>query len=183
MGLDWGIPLFKGGIVNRPVRYGAPVQALSLCECFSFKQWNLSKLCTDPMNKPQDCNCFVGVMLTRSNVIPPLSPYKCWISKIAPLSLTPLFAALLIVSPKKFYLLTGGSYWPKTKASELHFARSFKGHPTWPYFARPNMHANMHIWHIWPYLAYLGTYLGASTMVKWGVPEKILQNAVQTRWS
>ena len=26
--------------------------------------------------------------------------------------------------------------------------------------------------------AYLGAYL-----VKWGVPEKILQNAVQTRWS
>ena len=102
MGLDWGIPLFKGGIVNRPVRYGAPVQALSLCECFSFKQWNLSKLCTDPMNKPQDCNCFVGVMLTRSNMISPLSPYKCWISKIAPLSLTPLFAAFLIVSPKSF---------------------------------------------------------------------------------
>ena len=28
-----------------------------------------------------------------------------------------------------------------------------------------------------------GTYLGAPNMVKWGVPEKILQNAVQTRWS
>ena len=47
----------------------------------------------------------------------------------------------------------------------------------------PNMHPNMHIWHIWPYLAYLGAYLGARNMVKWGVPEKILQNAVQTRWS
>ena len=32
--------------------------------------------------------------------------------------------------------------------------------------------------HIWPYLAYLGTYMGASNMVKWVVPEKILQNAV-----
>ena len=31
--------------------------------------------------------------------------------------------------------------------------------------------------------AYLGTYLGVQNMVKWGVPEKILQNAVQTRWS
>ena len=31
--------------------------------------------------------------------------------------------------------------------------------------------------------AYLGVYLGAQNMVKWGVPEKILQNAVQTRWS
>ena len=48
---------------------------------------------------------------------------------------------------------------------------------------RHYMHPNMHIWHIWPYLAYLRAYLGASTMVKWGVPEKILQNAVQTRWS
>ena len=33
-----------------------------------------------------------------------------------------------------------------------------------------------------PYLAYLGTYLSVPDMVKWGVPEKILQNAVQTRW-
>ena len=31
--------------------------------------------------------------------------------------------------------------------------------------------------------AYLGAYLGARNMVKWGVPEKILQNAVQMRWS
>ena len=31
--------------------------------------------------------------------------------------------------------------------------------------------------------AYLGAYLGAPNIVKWGVPEKILQNAVQTRWS
>ena len=31
--------------------------------------------------------------------------------------------------------------------------------------------------------AYLGAYLGAPYMVKWGVPEKILQNAVQTHWS
>ena len=29
--------------------------------------------------------------------------------------------------------------------------------------------------------AYLGVYLGARNMVKWGVPEKILQNAVRTR--
>ena len=33
--------------------------------------------------------------------------------------------------------------------------------------------------HVWPYLA----YLGAPKMVKWDVPEQILQNAVQTRWS
>ena len=48
--------------------------------------------------------------------------------------------------------MTGGSYWPKTNASELHFARSFHGHPTWPYFARPNMRQKWifgHIRHIW----------------------------------
>ena len=28
-----------------------------------------------------------------------------------------------------------------------------------------------------------GPYLGMPNMVKWGVPEKILQNAVQTHWS
>ena len=33
--------------------------------------------------------------------------------------------------------------------------------------------------HIWPCLA----YLGAPNMVNWGVPENILQNAVQTRWA
>ena len=33
-----------------------------------------------------------------------------------------------------------------------------------------------------PKYAYLA-YLGVPNMVKWGVPEKILQNAVQTRWS
>ena len=32
-----------------------------------------------------------------------------------------------------------------------------------------------------PYLVYLGTYLSALNMVKWGIPEKILQNVVQTR--
>ena len=37
----------------------------------------------------------------------------------------------------------------------------------------------IHIWHIWPYLAYSGAYLGAQNMVKRGVLEKILQNAVQ----
>ena len=31
--------------------------------------------------------------------------------------------------------------------------------------------------------AYLGAYLGTGSMVMWGVPEKILQNAVRTRWS
>ena len=28
-----------------------------------------------------------------------------------------------------------------------------------------------------------GVYLGAPNMFKWGVPEKIMQNAVQRRWS
>ena len=35
------------------------------------------------------------------------------------------------------------------------------------------------IWRIWPYL---GAYLSAPNMVKWGVPEKILQDAVETRF-
>ena len=35
--------------------------------------------------------------------------------------------------------------------------------------------------HIWPYLAYLGAYMSAPNMVKRGVPENILQNAVQKR--
>ena len=56
----------------------------------------------------------------------------------------------------------------KTQKSEFCFATNPTG---------------FHIWHIWPYLAYFGAYLGARNMVKWGVPEKILQNAVQTRWS
>ena len=30
---------------------------------------------------------------------------------------------------------------------------------------------------------FFGAYLGASNMVKWSVPEKILRNAVQTHWS
>ena len=34
---------------------------------------------------------------------------------------------------------------------------------------------------IWPYLSYLVTYLSVPNPVKWGVLEKILQNAVQTR--
>ena len=38
---------------------------------------------------------------------------------------------------------------------------------------------------LYAYLAYLAilAYLVVPNMVKWGVPEKILQNAVQTRWS
>jgi len=47
----------------------------------------------------------------------------------------------------------------------------------------PNMHPNMPNMAKYAKYAYLGAYLGARNMVKWGVPEKILQNAVQTRWS
>ena len=36
---------------------------------------------------------------------------------------------------------------------------------------------------MYAYLAYFDAYLGVQNMVKWGVPEKILQNAVQTHWS
>ena len=35
---------------------------------------------------------------------------------------------------------------------------------------------------LWLYIAALGKYLSAPNMVKWGIPEKILQNAFQTRW-
>ena len=49
--------------------------------------------------------------------------------------------------------LTGGSYWPKTDASELHFAISFQGHPTWPYLAHPNMH----IWNFFTLQIITGT--------------------------
>ena len=45
------------------------------------------------------------------------------------------------------------------------------------------MHPNMPNMAKYAKYAYLGAYLGARNMVKWGVPEKILQNAVQTRWS
>ena len=34
---------------------------------------------------------------------------------------------------------------------------------------------------IWPKM-HFGAYLGSPNMVKWSVPEKILQNAVQTPW-
>ena len=33
---------------------------------------------------------------------------------------------------------TGGSYWHKVNVSELHFARSFQGYPTWPYLECTN---------------------------------------------
>ena len=36
----------------------------------------------------------------------------------------------------------GGSYWHRVNAFELHFARSFQGHPTWPYLARSNTGPN-----------------------------------------
>ena len=42
---------------------------------------------------------------------------------------------------------------------------------------------NMSIMAKYAKYAYLGAHLGAQNMVKWGIPEKILQNAVQTRWS
>ena len=67
-------------------------------------------------------------------------------------------------------------FWNMTYLSGFHrLDEIFSGKPTWPYCARPNM-LNMA-----KYAKY--AYLGARNMVKWGVPEKILQNAVQTRWS
>ena len=41
--------------------------------------------------------------------------------------------------------LKGGSYWPKTNASELHFAGSFQGYSTRPYLAHSNMQPKYHI--------------------------------------
>ena len=62
-------------------------------------------------------------------------------------------------------ILIGGSYWPiKIKASELHFSRSFQGYPTGPYLAHSNTHPKYCIW------PYLGAYLSALNMVKWGIP-------------
>ena len=68
-------------------------------------------------------------------------------------------------------LLTWGPYWPKTNMSEQHFAR----HSTWPYLARLNTWPNMPNMAKYAKYAYLGAYMGAPNMVKWGVPEKILQ--------
>ena len=67
--------------------------------------------------------------------------------------------------------------WPKINATELHFARSFQGYPTRPYLAHSNTRPKYRIW------SYLGVYLSAPKMIKWGIPEKILQNAVQMCWS
>ena len=46
-------------------------------------------------------------------MIPPLPDYSCWISKIAPLSLTPLFAVWFYCFPWKLYLYWSGkiSLW------------------------------------------------------------------------
>ena len=54
-------------------------------------------------------------------------------------------------------------YYHLCDASELHLQDLFRDTPL------------DHIWH-----GILGTYLGTQNIVKWGVPEKILQNAVQT---
>ena len=39
--------------------------------------------------------------------------------------------------------------WPKINATELHFARSFQGYPTWPYLAHSNARPKYCIWCIW----------------------------------
>ena len=44
-------------------------------------------------------------------------------------------------------------------ASELHFARSFQGHPTWSYLERPNVH-------IWPYLGAPYVHRGGGVCIK-----------------
>ena len=75
-------------------------------------------------------------------------------------------------------LLTGGSYWHKVNASELHLARSFQGYLTQPYLGHLYMctnYAKYAIYGIW------GTYFGEQNMVEWGIPEKVLQNAAHIR--
>ena len=63
------------------------------------------------------------------------------------------------------YILSGGSYWPKNNASELHFARSFQGYSTWPYLGCPNTRPNM------PNMAIKYANFGAPDIVKLGVPD------------
>ena len=46
----------------------------------------------------------------------------------------------------------------------------FRDTPTWPYLVRPNTCPNMPNMAIYAKYAYLGAYLGARNMVKWGVP-------------
>ena len=73
----------------------------------------------------------------------------------------------------------------KNQKSEFWYATNcilqdlFRDTPNWPYFARPNI--RLHMPNMAKYAKY--AYLGVRNMVTWGVPEKILQNAVQTHWS
>ena len=79
-------------------------------------------------------------------------------------------------------LLTGGSYWPKTNASELHFARSFQGHPTWPYLERSKMH-------IWPILFWFSlmimdmrTWLNCPSLWYWQLPDGRINATFDSSW-
>ena len=63
--------------------------------------------------------------------------------------------------------------WPTMKECLQLFQLTIFGTPKYSYLAYLATFG-----HIWPYLA----YLGAPNMVKWGVPEKIMQNAVQMHW-
>ena len=76
-------------------------------------------------------------------------------------------------------ILTGRSYWPKINATELHFARSFQGYPTWPYLAHSNTRPNYCIWCIWR----IWEHNWARQIWPNGVSLNILQNALQSRWS
>ena len=55
---------------------------------------------------------------------------------------------------------------PAVTASELHCARSFQGYPHLTIFGAVKYAPKY-------------AYLGEPNMVKWGIPEKMLQNAVQ----
>ena len=66
------------------------------------------------------------------------------------------------------------------------FCKIFSGIPHSPISGAPKYASQIRqICQIQPIMAKYGiwrAYLGEPNMVKWGIPEKILQNAVQTRW-
>ena len=70
------------------------------------------------------------------------------------------------------WILTWGSYWHKINASELHFARSFQGHPTWPYLERSIMCPNTAKYGQIRQIRYLGCVFGHAKHGQVGCPWK-----------
>ena len=83
--------------------------------------------------------------------------------------------------PKRQFLpkQTFGFLWPSTgvvsSKNMLQYVRTSAGFPTRPYLACSNTpkHGKYSIW---------GAYFSALNVIEWGIPEKILQNAVQSHW-